>query len=136
MNAGKNELLITAPDQIPNFLENERRRHTTAATAHGWNDAERAIRIAPILYFDHGACSTARAEVRRRLEFLFQKNAAAQNFGSTVGGKLLFKDVQNKSTDERFVRIPHDVADLRQVRQLFWRSLRIAARHDDLRVRI
>jgi len=66
--------------------------------------------------------------MRCGLQLVLEENAAADDFSPAM------RRVQGDLSNERFVRIADDVADLGKGGQFFGRPLGVAARDDDLRV--
>ena len=89
MNSGKDDFLVTTPNQVAHFRNGGFRINAPASAANRWNDAEGTVGIAPILDFHDRARSTAGPDVRCGLELALEKNAAAHDFGSAMCTEIL-----------------------------------------------
>src|SRR5258705_520619 len=55
--------------------------------------------------------------MRRRLQFLLEKDAAAQDFGAAMRRKVFVQEIQRQRADQRLMRIPDDIAYLWKTRK-------------------
>src|SRR5215510_8683572 len=106
VNPRKHHFLVSPTHQRRYFFDDARRRQATASPAHGRNDAERTVRITPILHFDDGARAAAGSWVGLRLQVGLQKDIAAENFCAAAGLtrlKVGIEYLQGQSAQEWFV---------------------------------
>src|SRR5688572_27463226 len=69
MDPRKDNLLVAAIHQCCDFLQDRSDRQATASSSNRRNDAERAVRIAPILDFNDGPGPSPGTQVRLGSEF-------------------------------------------------------------------
>jgi hypothetical protein len=94
MDARKNDLLVSAFNEAPNFSKHHVGIHAAASTSYRRNDAERAVGVATVLHFDNRAGSAAGTGVGARLELLFEKDIAAEDFGAASPAPLsIFREL-------------------------------------------
>jgi hypothetical protein len=86
-------------------------------------------------FYDCSGTATG-TEVRRRLEFPLQKNAAAENFRAAVSLEFFLEDILGELADKQLMGIADNIADLRESRQFLRRALGITTSKDNLRVGI
>jgi len=113
MNSGENDFLVAARDQIAYFGESRFWFDAPAAPAHRWNDAEGTVRIASVLDFHHRAGPATGTRVGCGLQFALEENTAANDLRRAVRIESVAEKVHCEFPDQRFVRIPDDVTDLR-----------------------
>src|SRR4030095_3807558 len=80
MDSRQHDFPIPAGHQYRNFMDHARPQQTPASSAHRRNDAERTIGVAAILHLHDRARSSTRAEMRLRLQLVFKKDIAAEDF--------------------------------------------------------
>src|SRR6185436_9929226 len=113
MDSGKDDLLVTSKHKSSDLLQSCLRFNAAAATSYRRNDAERTVRVASVLNFDDCACASTGTDVRRGLEFMFEKDIATKDFGMPV------RTVQRQFRHQPFVGISDNVAHLGQFGQVF-----------------
>src|SRR5262245_20068962 len=130
VNPGQHNLFVAALNEFSDFLQRGLRLNTTAPSTDGWNNAERTIRVAPVLNLNYGTCAAARTEMRERFQLALEENVAAKNFGVAVLGS------ECKFCDKGLMRIADDITHLWKRREFFGRTLSVTTGNDDLRIRI
>ena len=117
VNSGEHDFLVAAIDQSADLLNNGCRRQASASSSDRRNDAERTVRVAAILDLHDRARPAAGTQMRLRLQFILEKDVAAENFGAAVqfgSLEIRIEHLERQLAEHRLVRIADDMADTRQ----------------------